>query len=267
MLDIKTRRKRFLLLSEIHEGGEWIASQRLVSAANRYFCNLEFSLIGFINDKITIPNLFKKTVFIPHSTASAPFSFIKKLIFDFFKARNELKKVISKNNFDYFLATYYFMVLPAKSLSSVRKGIIIYYFHGTRSVSFKKISDFNYRQLIIKLLELLSLLSADIIIIPSKEAEHFVRKMLGVFSIKKNFFFIPNSVPSDFFKTHPKIDLIKFKKSLQIPFNALVVSYCGRMAKYKGLENLVEAFNKLVWEKETSIWLSLTPLIIKIKVF
>jgi len=238
---------KILVLAEVTAGGEWIANQRLIEAVKKKSGNhFEFYLIGFTDKKQSRLSSFQKSTLFPHSTAKRPFSFIKKLILDYLSARKRIKEAIANQEFDYYWVAYYFMTLPLLSLPLISKNRIIYAFHGTRGLFFKKVININYRELIIRVLEFLSLNSINTIITDSKEAENFLRRVLGIFSKKKKFFVLENSVPEEFFKIYSKTKLMIFKNQLKIPKQSRIILYSGRMTKYKGLENLVVAFNRIV---------------------
>src|SRR3972149_2389081 len=85
------RTKKILVLAEVHEGGEWIATERLLSAVHKFSKgSLQFSLIAFTQVKKPRLDFVKYKVFLSYSKAVKPFSFIKKLIDDVSKARNEI---------------------------------------------------------------------------------------------------------------------------------------------------------------------------------
>ncbi len=68
------------------------------------------------------------------------------------------------------------------------------------------------------------------------------KKWMVDYGINKNKIeFIPNGISKELFKKENTNDLIK-KYKLN---NKLVISYLGRLEKYKGIDNLIEAFNKI----------------------
>ena len=190
--------KKILFLSEIHDGGEWIATNRLAGAILKskdvMFSN---SLIAFANIKF-VNNFFIQASLIKHPTEKRPFSFIKNSIKDFLKLKNELQK--SKDKFDIVLVSYYFAMLPLLLARKTKRNNIYYLFHGTRSVPFFSKLGFNYRNLIVLLIEFISLILTKKIIVPSKEAKNFLLLRFKHVLKNKKIYILPNYVPDFFYK-------------------------------------------------------------------
>lgn len=236
-------KKHILVLSDVHEGGEWYALLRLIKGVKTLSKSYRFSLIGLCSQNKPILNSFDNVVYLPYSTSSFPFSFIKKNILDFLQVRSTIKKFVDQNReVDYILISHYLMVLPIFTLQniSLRKKIL-FFFQGIKTVPINKISDVDYRQLIVKILERVALLLSFTILIPSESAKQYVKKMLGPLGWKKNYYIIPNSVSLNFFQTYNETQLDFFREKLEISKTQKIILYAGRFVKFKGIENLIDA--------------------------
>jgi glycosyltransferase involved in cell wall biosynthesis len=242
-------RKNILVLSEIQQGGEWIATLRLVSATTKAYTNFSFSLIGFAQSFKTQLFPFFRQEIISRSTAKRPFSFFKKLLKDFLKVRRKIAEANEEKPIEVIIATDFLMAIAAKSIG-LRGAKLIFSFHGIKTLPVQAFFGFDYRQTVIGFLERLSLVISEAIIVPSNFAKGFIRKRLWGFSKKGQIFLVPNFIPKGFFKRLSKneIDLIKTKHN--IPREKRLILYSGRIAKYKGLENLVKAAKRLFAAKK-----------------
>lgn len=235
--------KKILLLSYTHEGGEWIATSRLISAFKDAYPNYEFYLLFFDNNNIEDLVNFKQKFFIQHAKVNGSFNFSRTLLKEFSIVRKEIVKISEKVKFDFIISTHYLMFLSAKSIIPKGNGAF-FLFHGIKTNLDKKFTDLDHRQILLKLLESLALFFANIIIVPSNSAKGFILKTLWKFGNEKKIYIIPNFVPKEFFARIPAQKVRALRKEMGIPLNAKIVLYSGRIAKFKGLENLINAFAK-----------------------
>lgn len=200
-----------LVIQPDNYGGEQIAVKRLFDAYKK-----------------ENPKSFSKYKLLkPFRENRDRFSFLGNLIKYFIGSRATLLKIIKSHNYDFFITSDYLLALAFYSLR-IRKIKIIFLFHGLRSVIFKNISDINYRQIVIKILEKLCIALSDAIVVPSSQAKRY----LGF----TNAFVVQNIVPNNFF-------LKKYKKNKNR--QRFTVLYSGRIVRSKGLENLMVAFDKV----------------------
>ncbi len=187
-------------------GGEQIAVKRLFEAYKEKF-----------PDALCDYQLLK-----PFHESLSRFSFVSRIINYVRWSRLKLAKLLEDNNYTFFATSDYLLALAFYSLH--KENIkLVFIFHGLRSIIFRKFQDINYRQIIIKLLERLSWVLSDAVIVPSDQAKRF----LGL----RKAFVVQNIVPDIFFtKPYPS------RKSKEF-----TVLYSGRIVKNKGLENLVKA--------------------------
>ena len=234
ILGLSNTRRNILVLTEIHDGGEWIAVKRLIRAVHQYsssFC--KFSLLGIGNSKNPGLNFIKQKALVRYSYAKKPFSFIKKLVKDISNIRAGIQKVGGILHPSHILITNFLMV-PALLFSSLKNKGYIYYFSGVKTPWNKNYLQLSYRQVIVRFLETLALLFSSAILIPSKCAASHAGRLLGIWASRKIYIVVPNYVPSEFFTNN-----VKGRKSNK-PY---IILYSGRIAKFKGLENLLDAFS------------------------
>jgi len=208
-----------LVLTEKREGGEWIAIKRLLKAFKKTYPSISYRYL----------TLEKRR------DSSKRISFIRNIVRYFFYARLAIKTSISNKKFEFILASDYLWALAAISVKP-RNTKLIFLFHGLRSIPFRKLSDVDYRQILIKALERFSWTLSDAIVVPSKVALDYVWKKIKCLIAKHKIFLVPNIVPITFFVSGRG-------KRKTGSYNIL---YSGRLGKYKGLESLIFAFSDLV---------------------
>jgi glycosyltransferase involved in cell wall biosynthesis len=250
---------KILVFADVHQGGEWHSNQRLFSGIKKEFGNkIDISLIGFRSDPYLKIEGFNKINLINHTTyAGKPFSYAKKLLLDFKIIRREIIKYLEDNNdIKYIWCTYYLAVLACYGLKNEIK--IIYNFQGLRGHVLKNFAkNLNYSSLLTTLLETLALNLSEIIIVPS----YFAKKLIegrtlpfGTRFSKKNIYTIPNTVSSIYFVKRNATQIKKFKLKLVNNVQSKIIIYSGRIAKGKGIENLITAFQTLSY-KHKNIYL------------
>lgn len=213
-------KKRILFLCDGIVGGESIAVGRLMAALKK-----EGSVVC---DSLML---------VRRKSSKKKFSFVKNTIDYYLNARSKIYEKISKISPDYIFVSDYLWALAALSIRD-RKFKVILSFHGIKSVQFRHLSDLDYRQVIIKILERFAWIGADAITVPSNEGRKYIISNLGFFVNKNKIITVNNIIPKHFFVNHASLDRNRFK-----------ILYSGRIGKNKGLENLIDAFSKLVTEK------------------
>lgn len=234
-----------MVLSFVHEGGEWIATKRLLARASSLTKSLRFFLVAYQEGYRQDVDFFKKVIYVHAANPNRPFWFFKKLIIDLINIKKAIQKLIKEANaIDCILVTHYLMVFPVFFIKGLRGKRLIFFFHGTKGTPVKRLSEIDYRKIVIGILERLALMVSTSIIVPSLYAKRFVRSLIFPLSKKGRFYIVPNCASSEFYETISQSSLTKFKQLLKIPEGTKVILSSGRIAKYKGLENLVEAFIK-----------------------
>lgn len=253
------RKINILILSYVHKGGEWIAITRLANALNKnQGRKIQFSNISFVENYREKYTIFKKQILIPRSKARRPLSFIKKLFLDFSKSRKAIIKFLEDGEDVVILATDFLLFLASRSINSASIKHRLFFFQGLRSKLIENIFQLDYRQIILKSIERLALISSDIIIVPSSFARKYALRMLGPLGFLKKFQLIPIGINSVFFQFSKK-DKNKFRKKLGMKASNKVILYSGRIAKNKGIENLINAFRKYCESEYQSILLIVYP--------
>jgi len=211
-------KRQILVLTEKTEGGEWIAITRLLTAFKETYPSVSYRFVTLTTRKYVRRKL----------------GFIRDLVNYFKYARLKIKTSVESQKVDTILVSDYLWALAALSVKP-KNTRLFFLFHGLRSVVFKKLTDIDYKQLLTKFFERLAWLLSDAIIVPSVEAGNYVLTNL-FFKNKIKLFIVPNIVPKAFFKVTSNT-----KKK-----RCYTVMYSGRMDKYKGLENLIPAFSRVV---------------------
>lgn len=246
------RTTNILLLSYAHPGGEWMATTRLLEGVKkRLGKKITFTTISFTDGYKERFPFFEKQILIPHAKAKKPLSFIKTLFLDFKNARQAILEINSDlRNISYILVTHYLFLPQILSLRFLERKKVFFYFHGLKSGIFRSL---DFRQIIIRVLEILSLIASNIIITPSLAAQGYVSSLLGPISRFKSFVLIPNSVSNEFFKKPSKKDLYILRKKIKVNEKQKIILYSGRIAKNKGLENLIAAFGKILLTQRSAV--------------
>lgn len=209
---------RILVLTEKTAGGEWIATERFLQAFKRkYGVSYKFLIL-------------RKREF-----TQAPLGMIRDLFRYFFYARGVIRQNITWGEFDSVLVSDYLWALAVLSLKP-GKIKLVFLFHGLRSSPIKKFSDLNYRQIIIKILERMAWTLSNVVVVPSRAAEQYIKKAVKSVFYHSNVILIPNIVPADFYSS---------KKTDRKKDNYTIL-YSGRIGEYKGLENLAIAVSGLL---------------------
>lgn len=232
---------KILLVAYVTTGGEWSAVLNLVRAVKKFTPHVSFALIGFGQEPPQEGYPFVKTLFIRQADCLPPFSFFRKLWKDFFRLRQAIKSVSRSYSPDYILVTHYLASLSLLSFSLRMTIKSFFLFHGTKGALRLEGRERNYREFCVLILERLALLLNNSVITPSYAGELLIRSMLGIFGKKKNIYIVPNCYEDIFLNAHTDNSSID-RFSIRKKSSQHTILYCGRIAKYKGLERLLDAF-------------------------
>lgn len=235
--------KRILLLSEIVQGGEWIATKRLFEAVIEYGY-AEVDLVAFVGSNVpTLSNTWRNAKFIKYSQHTGRCGFLRNLVEDFFNIRKVISKIATP--YDVIVSTNYLSMLAIMNLTSQSKVPKISFFHGIKSKPFKNWKDINYRILLPKFLEMVSWSWSNIIIVPSTFAKKYITDRIwqNKFLIPQ-FVVLPNIVSDAFFTNISNIELERYRKKWKLPAGKLLL-YVGRIDPQKGLQRLVSVSEQL----------------------
>ena len=229
-----------LVLSEVTSGGEWMATLNLIKSIKSFYPNINFLLIGIGSDTEYYSEFLYHKI-IKRAQASPPLSFLKKIIRDLVNIVREIKNLNSYYRIDIIYSTNFLLSFAVYRFLT-RKGYPhIYAFHGQKSV-LRLQDDFSYRQVIIKFLERLSFFSPNIIVTPSPVGVQKIQTLLSIFSNYIDIQVIPNCIDLKFYKSISSIKLEALRQLLGIPIYQKTVMYIGRIARYKGLVELLKGF-------------------------
>lgn len=231
-------RYKLLVSFEISEGGELIALTRFYDALKKTHPNSQIQLVSFKGSVKPKFASFSRKIFLKRSNHRGRFAFLSNNFSDFLRIRRSMGKVLQDGDISLVITADYLSTLAAISIH--RKKIkLIFTFHGTRSTTDLKYQGINYRQILIMLFEKVSWMFSDIVIVPSYATKIYLLNKCSLLN-KEKIRVVPNIVSNDFFVKR-KANLNE--KSLE---NHQHILYAGRLFRYKGLLNLVDAFGKFV---------------------
>lgn len=209
---------RILVITEQIKGGEWIAVKRLISALkSKHPMRFEYLIL-------------KKRVY-----SQKHFGFLSDHIKYYLYSRDSMKTFIGNKKFNYIFVSDYIWALSTLGVKH-KKTKLIFMFHGLRSIPFKILADFDYKQVFTKMLERLAWILSDAITVSSKFGYDYILKTTKCLIKKRKFFLVRNIVPELFFS----------KPLNHHDNNNFNILYSGRLAKQKGLENLIVAFSIVI---------------------
>ena len=145
--------KNILVLSYVHEGGEWFAIERLLKASKRQSKNIKLFLVGYTNGYKINTSFFENTIYVKSSKSQPPFSFFKNLLIDIRNIKKAIKKLSEDTYFDHFLITYLLMIFPIYLINLSWKNRIMFFFQGIKSVQENGHLVLDHRNIIISILE------------------------------------------------------------------------------------------------------------------
>lgn len=233
-------KRNILVLTELIKGGELSATLSMVETLlNSY--NLRMSLIAFDNHYTEKKSLFENVVIMQHSNQKKPMSFLKNLFFDFNNTRKQIKLLSRKTKIDVVISTNYLMMLAATILLRKMNVKKVFYFHGIKHTPFASFWQMNYRQSLIIFLEKIAIIFSSLVIVPSDISKVYINKFIHPF-IKKEIYIVPNLISDIFFNKFTTNEVKNFRKHLGLSTREKIILYCGRIAIYKGLDNLIDSF-------------------------
>lgn len=251
-------RLKILFVVSVAAGGEWQAVLNLVRAVKKFTPLVSFVLIGFGQKPPKGVYPFDKTFFIRQAVCRPPFSFFRKLWKDLFSLRQAIQNVHRLYSPDIILVTHYLVIfsLLTLSLHMTRKSIFL--FHGIKGALRLEGKERNYRELCVLILERAGLLLNSAIITPSHTGKLLIRSMLGVFGKKKNIYIVPNCYEKIFLNALPGYSNVN-RFSIRKNPSQHIILYCGRVAKYKGLERLLDAFKIYAAQDDNAVLYIVAP--------
>lgn len=238
-----------LVLSEIHTGGEWIATNRLIKAMSLLPGAPKFISVCFTEEykKQDLSDFIHVTC-LRFAKAHSVVTFFGSLVKNFVNTRQSIiQDVESVGSIDYVLCTHFLMMLAVMSVPQLWKIPKVYYFHGIKSsviVSFRQI---RYHEVITKTLERLALILSTVIITPSNWSKRYVKKMLGPASLLTKIYVVSNGTPKEYLT--PVVlnaKTIKKIRKLGISSHNRIILYSGRVNRIKGVDLTIDACKKLV---------------------
>lgn len=256
-----TQKKHVLVLADIHEGGEWISAMRLMESVYRESGgHVVFSLVGFVYKFRPKTTYLRSAEFVSRSHRIGRFSFLVNVFLDFQNARFVAKRVMNRHQeIRIFWTTDFLMALVVFSITLRRQKTIIFRFQGLRSALIKDITDVNYRQILLKILERLALFISDFIVVPAWNVQKYVYSMLRILGSRKRFYIVHNCASQEFYETLQREDFDRFRDRFDIDKRMKVILYSGRIARYKGINNLLEAFSVFYESHRDSILIFAYP--------
>lgn len=236
---------KILVLAEPGQGGEWIATSRLINSVKKLYDQYEFYLIAFGDKGLRDIGVFKKAIFIKHNSSRGLLKFMQNILSDFLAVRKKIKIISNNTKIDFVFGIHSLMFLSAVFVLS-RPIKFVFMFHGIKTIFIKKLSDLDRRQIFLKFVERVSLWLADVITVPSLFAKFFLIKISKPIMVVKKIALVPNFVPDMFLRRLPLRQILACKVKLKIPTRNIIVLYSGRVVRFKGLENLIESFLNLL---------------------
>ena len=236
-----------LIISHVQPGGEWIATYRLLNDLKQFHLVERIYLLGLSYQSSFIDNaenlgIFDKIEHYKLSQTTKPFRFWKNLFYDIYRLRKLINGYKNKDHhIDHVLTTDY-----RAALALVGQPFnLIYSFHGIKSPLQLIGEDFNLRNLAQRILEQLVFLRAEKIITPSVTGRQKIKNLLGLFYRSNKIIICPQVIPEEYYRQTPIKQLKKFCLKYNLTAKKRVL-YCGRIARFKGLENLIKGFQQYV---------------------
>lgn len=241
-----------LVMSNLQSGGEWVAISRLLKALKKSAPETRiYGILKGTQENIPVPQVFDACQILPLVRTTPPLSFLKRWYGEFTLTRNAIRNELTNHpEIRHAVTTDYLSGLAVTSMRTGRKIFRIYSYHGIKSSLHMAGRDFNYREIVKKFLECLALLMNDVIITPAPEGIRQIKKIIGPFHNPKHIEIIPNIVPIDYFVNAHKSAIGKFRLNNNFPKSKKIILYCGRVAPYKGLEQLIRAYALLLRKRK-----------------
>ena len=233
--------QHLLVISHVQVGGEWIATYRLLNDLRQFQLVGKLSLLGLLNQSSLFGEnlrLFDQVEPYKLNQATKPFRYWKNLFYDVYRLRKLIGKYKNEDqHVDYVLTTDYRAALALVGLPFK----LIYSFHGVKAPLKLSGKDFNLRNLTQRILEQIVFLRAEKIITPSETGNQKIKNLLGYFYRSNKVIICPQIIPKEYFIQNPVKQIKKFCSRYNLTAKKKVL-YCGRIARFKGLENLIKGF-------------------------
>jgi glycosyltransferase involved in cell wall biosynthesis len=240
---------KILVLTQGSMGGEFIALSRLTLGWAK-LSQGKVDLLALIEPYVSSEILrqkknptFNRVILLNYSKHEGLFSFIRNIIGNY-KVCSEALRSLHLSDYCAIISSDYIMSL-ALARAELRIGTPrIFAFHGLRSVPIKQVRDINYRQLIIKLGELMAWVASTHVVVPSLQAKNYIEARIKFLPIRKKIMILPNLVSKSFIKQANAQSLKKFKAKHELQ-DKLVLAYVGRIIPRKGIERLVSIYARI----------------------
>lgn len=256
-----TVKKNILLLADVHTGGEWIATERLVRALRSQPEGPRFYLVAFYDGSYPLDRqLFERMVIFPYREAPPPFSFLKTLLFNIRTVRLTATELISVGvSIDCVIVTYYLMAIAIVRMQMLSNVPRIFFFHGIRSALRWRDVRYNYRDAVVKILERLALLSSSLIVTASDFGKSIINSMLWPFSGMRSVYIVPYYYSKRFFEKAIRRDFSAYYQKIKLKKSDDVIVCLRRIAPYKGLENLIKGFALFIQTDKRAVLVIAAP--------
>ena len=243
------KKKNILVLSEVHIGGEWIATHRVIKAMSLLPRAPKFILVCFA-EEYEKQNLsdFVRVTRLRFAKAHSVVTFFSSLVKNFVNTRQSIIQDKERvGHIDYVLCTHFLMMLAIISVPRLWKTPKVYYFHGIKSSIIVSLRQIRYYEVVTKALERIALILSNAIITPSQWSKQYVKKMIGPASLFVKIYVVPNGMPKEYLT--PIVlnteTATKFQK-LGIDPHHKIVLYSGRVNRIKGVDLILDACKNLV---------------------
>lgn len=203
---------KILVIADIQASGEWIATRRFLDELKKINPSLMFRFEDLHRFKLTFLKFPLGTI---RSFIRDVFYMYKLVLWD-----SSIGAVLSTN----------FVSCTLAILKYKKQKPIIHYFHGWRSSYLVNPKKRTLQERFMFFLEKWIIKQSDMLLVPSKFTKEQMVKILGR---KKKIFIVPRLLPDYYFKPQSK----KAPKKYFL--------YSGRIASYKGIENLVKSFENI----------------------
>lgn len=223
-----------VFITETCGGGHWKASLEAIQRLKSTNKKIAVELIAFEpSPSVQELGLFDTTHICHRSNLRPPFHVWRQIYFDTASVISALKK-ITKNKNVIILCTTPFGAYAARMI-----GVpAVYWFHGWRSCYLVGDNN-NWKEMTLFIWEKVAMRLSRIILVPAEESKIILRKVLGD---KPQIRVVRNLIQKEFFQQVSSKEIDKFRNNYHISKTTRIVSYVGRIAPYKGIEELVDAY-------------------------